>query len=135
VLRLHPGIIKLDRDLIVNLDDDRARRSLVTALVLLALDVGATVTGEGVETATQLETLATLGVDHVQGYLLAPPSTAREQWQAWWPRHWATGCPVQNASARDETALLTATGRPPSLPATSGSESRQRPRARPDTHA
>jgi PAS domain S-box-containing protein len=88
VLRLHPDIIKLDRDLIANLDNDRARRSLVTALVLLALDVGATVTGEGVETTTQLQTLATLGVDQVQGYLLSPPTTVREEWQTWWSRIW-----------------------------------------------
>lgn len=98
VLRLHPDIVKLDRDLIENLDDDRARRSLVTALVLLALDVGATVTGEGVETVTQWETLATLGVDHVQGYLVAPPSTAWMQWQTWWGRHWTSRCPVESAS-------------------------------------
>jgi PAS domain S-box-containing protein len=134
VLRLHPDMIKLDRDLITNLDDDRARRSLVTALVLLALDVGAAVTGEGVETATQLETLATLGVDQVQGYLLAPPSTARKQWQAWWPRHWSTGCPAENASACDEAALFRSATQPPDTsPASSGSESRQRPRAWTDT--
>jgi PAS domain S-box-containing protein len=98
VLRLHPDIVKLDRDLIANLDEDRARRSLVTALVLLALDVGATVTGEGVETVAQWETLATLGVDHVQGYLLAPPSTAPAQWQTWWRRHWTSACPIESAS-------------------------------------
>jgi predicted signal transduction protein with EAL and GGDEF domain len=45
VLRLRPDIIKLDRDLVVDLETDRARRALVTALVLLALEVGASVTG------------------------------------------------------------------------------------------
>ena len=84
VLRLNPDIIKLDRDLITNLDHDRARRSLVTALVLLALDVGAAVTGEGVETAAQLATLRTLGVDQAQGYLLARPSTDQDLWPEWW---------------------------------------------------
>lgn len=84
VLRLNPDIVKLDRDLIANLEHDRARRSLVTALVLLALDVGATVTGEGVETSSQLETLAALGVDQVQGYLLARPTTDSAVWNTWW---------------------------------------------------
>jgi hypothetical protein len=36
VLRLRPDIIKLDRDLTGDLDCDRARRSRVAALVLLA---------------------------------------------------------------------------------------------------
>lgn len=86
VLRLNPDIIKLDRDLITNLHTDRARRSLVTALVLLALDIGAAVTGEGVESHGQLETLADLGVDHAQGYLLARPTTDTARWQEWWHR-------------------------------------------------
>ena len=88
VLQLNPDIIKLDRALIANLDDDRARRSLVTALVLLALDIGASVTGEGVETDTQKDTLATLGVDQAQGYLLARPTTDRNVWQGWCRRSW-----------------------------------------------
>jgi len=50
---------------------------------LLALDVGASVTGEGVETAAQLETL---GVDQAQGYLLARPSTDIDTWEEWWTR-------------------------------------------------
>ena len=90
VLRLNPDIIKLDRDLIANLDQDRARSSLVTALVLLALDVGAAVTGEGVETTPQLETLGALGVDQAQGYLLARPTTDRVLWAEWWARNHLT---------------------------------------------
>lgn len=84
VLQLRPDIIKLDRGLLTGLESDPARRSLVTALVLLALELGATVTGEGVETPGQLEALATLGVDQCQGFLLARPSQDPEQWQAWW---------------------------------------------------
>lgn len=101
VLQLNPDIIKLDRALIANLDDDRARRSLVTALVLLALDVGASVTGEGVETATQQETLATLGVDQAQGYHLARPTTDPNVWQHWWTRNWTQHVPLQATPATD----------------------------------
>jgi PAS domain S-box-containing protein len=90
VLQLAPNVIKLDRALIANLDEDRARRSLVTALVLLALEMGATVTGEGVETEVQRSALATLGVDQVQGYLLARPTTDRRDWADWWGRTWVT---------------------------------------------
>lgn len=84
VLQLRPDVIKLDRGLITGVESDPARRALVTALVLLALELGATVTGEGIETLGQLEALETLGVDHGQGSLLARPSTDRAQWASWW---------------------------------------------------
>jgi EAL domain-containing protein (putative c-di-GMP-specific phosphodiesterase class I) len=88
VLQLRPEVIKLDRALIDGVDTDPARRSLVTALVLLALESGASVTGEGVETADQLSALSTLGVDQAQGYLLARPSTDRAEHASWWQRRW-----------------------------------------------
>lgn len=91
VLRLRPDVIKLDRDLIADLAHDGARRALVTALVLLALEVGASVTGEGVETPDQLEALGALGVHHAQGYLLATPSIDTTAWAAWSTRTWGRG--------------------------------------------
>jgi PAS domain S-box-containing protein len=91
VLKLRPDIIKVDRSLIEGLAIDPARRSLVTALVLLARDIGATVTGEGVEEVAELDILSTLGVDHVQGYLLARPTTDPTSWQSWTDRNWLPG--------------------------------------------
>ena len=95
VLQLRPDIIKIDRSLIANVTDDAARRSLVTALVLLALDLGATVVAEGVETPSELTTLAALGVDCAQGYFLARPSTDHGRWRRWCDpaRVWDTGQP------------------------------------------
>ena len=88
VLQLTPDIIKLDRTLLNQLETDRARRSLVTALVLLALDIGATVTGEGVESVDQRETLNLLGVDHAQGYLFSAPTIDSGNWLAWRQQWW-----------------------------------------------
>lgn len=88
VLRMRPDIIKLDRELISDLDKDRARRALVTALVLLALEVGASVTGEGVETLDQLCAMNALGVEHAQGYYLARPTLDRAEWRGWFQRDW-----------------------------------------------
>jgi PAS domain S-box-containing protein len=88
VLQLRPDVIKIDRSLITNISEDPARRSLITALVLLALDLGATVTGEGVETSAELETLQNLGVDQAQGYLLSRPTTESAQWTAWSEQNW-----------------------------------------------
>ena len=96
VLQLRPEVIKLDRALIDGVDIDPARRSLVTALVLLALEIGATVTGEGVETSAQLSALSTLGVDQAQGYLLARPSTDSADWASWWHRRWRDALAVEH---------------------------------------
>jgi EAL domain-containing protein (putative c-di-GMP-specific phosphodiesterase class I) len=91
VLQLRPDIVKIDRSLIARLATDPARRSLVTALVLLAMDIGATVTGEGVEEAAELDILATLGVDCAQGYLLARPTLDAASWGSWAERTWLPG--------------------------------------------
>ena len=88
VLRLRPDVIKLDRSLLADIDHDAARRAFVTAVVLMALELGARVTAEGVETAAELDTLAALGVDTVQGFLLARPSTDPAVWARWAGRDW-----------------------------------------------
>lgn len=88
VLRLRPDIIKLDRSLLADIDHDAARRAFVTAIVLLALELEAAVTAEGVETTAELDTLRNLGVDTVQGYLLARPSTEPATWASWAERDW-----------------------------------------------
>jgi predicted signal transduction protein with EAL and GGDEF domain len=59
--------------------------------VLLALDIGATVTGEGVEEVAELDILSSLGVDYAQGYLLARPTTDPTSWQSWTDRDWLPG--------------------------------------------
>jgi EAL domain-containing protein (putative c-di-GMP-specific phosphodiesterase class I) len=88
VLKLRPDIIKLDRSMVVDIADDPARRAFVTAVVLLALELNASITAEGVETYDELETLVALGVDHAQGYYLARPDTMRSTWESWASRRW-----------------------------------------------
>jgi PAS domain S-box-containing protein len=90
VLSLRPDDIKLDRSLVAGIDSDAARRAFVTAIVLLALELGAAVTGEGVETPGELATLNTLGVDRAQGYHLARPTLSPATWGSWQQRRWLT---------------------------------------------
>lgn len=97
VLRLRPDVIKLDRSLITDLDDDPARRAFVTGIVLMAVKLDAVVTAEGVERPGELAALRMLGVDSVQGYLVAPPTTDPAVWADWLRRDWAT---VTRASLR-----------------------------------
>ncbi len=83
ILTLRPDYIKLDRCLTAGIDADPARRALASAVVMFALELDAVVTAEGVETASELDTLRSLAVDAAQGYYLARPSTDRTEWASW----------------------------------------------------
>lgn len=86
VMRLRPDVIKVDRSLVSEIDADAARRAVVAAIVRLAEELGASVVAEGVETSEELDTVACLGVDCVQGYLLARPTTDPVEWRRWTSR-------------------------------------------------
>ena len=88
ILNLRPDIIKIDRSLITDIDRDLGRRSFITAIMLLALDLGAAVTAEGIERPEELDALTTLGVDHGQGYLICRPSTDTHDWEQWRSARW-----------------------------------------------
>jgi EAL domain-containing protein (putative c-di-GMP-specific phosphodiesterase class I) len=103
VLRLRPDVIKLDRSLLSEIDHDAARRAFVTAIVLLGLELDASVTAEGVETTAELDTLLTLGVDTVQGYLLARPSADPGAWRTWARREWLTHAGLGGSATRAVT--------------------------------
>ena len=73
LLRLRPDIIKLDLDLIRDIDTDPARRALAGALVTFSKELGAVIVAEGIETADELSALQSLDVAWGQGYHLARP--------------------------------------------------------------
>ncbi|HEX5266946.1 MAG TPA: EAL domain-containing response regulator [Acidimicrobiales bacterium] len=73
VLRLRPGIIKLDIALVRGIDTDPARRALAAALVSFSREVGCTLVAEGIENPEELATLRRLGVSHGQGFYLGRP--------------------------------------------------------------
>ncbi|MEX2288710.1 MAG: EAL domain-containing protein [Mycobacteriales bacterium] len=83
IVELEPDIIKIDRSLVDGVSANKAQRSIVSAFVLLALDFGACLIAEGVETAADLDVLSSLGVDAAQGYLIGRPSTDRAQLNRW----------------------------------------------------
>ena len=102
VLRLRPDSIKLDRSLLADLHTDAARRALVTAIVLLGLELDARVVAEGVETGDELRAVMDLGVDLAQGYHLARPTVERSVWKHWAKRDWTastTGHTLAGASS------------------------------------
>jgi EAL domain-containing protein (putative c-di-GMP-specific phosphodiesterase class I) len=88
VLRIRPDNIKLDQSFVADAATDPATRAMITAIVLAAMEMSASVTAEGVEDAVSLRAIELLGVDSVQGYLLARPSTEPWEWAVWAPRNW-----------------------------------------------
>nr|WP_275957875.1 EAL domain-containing protein [Rhabdochromatium marinum] len=72
--RLHPDIVKFDRELITEIDHSPSRQAIVTALVGMARQLGIATVGEGVETRAEWEWLREAGVDYVQGFLFARPA-------------------------------------------------------------
>lgn len=74
VLALAPQIIKLDRQLVANLDQDPAKQSIVSSVRDYTADLGIKIVGEGIETEAEYRMLKELQVDFGQGYWLARPS-------------------------------------------------------------
>jgi EAL domain-containing protein (putative c-di-GMP-specific phosphodiesterase class I) len=72
--RFQPGIIKLDMELIRDIDTSLPRRMIVEGMLRMCTALGITVIAEGVETLGEFEALRGLGVRYIQGYLLAKPA-------------------------------------------------------------
>ncbi|KAF2957827.1 hypothetical protein AS159_05340 [Thermotoga sp. Ku-13t] len=70
---LKPDIIKIDMNLIRDVDKNRLKRYMVEALFSAGSKSGAKVIAEGVETIEEYKTLRHLGVELMQGFLFAKP--------------------------------------------------------------
>ncbi len=71
--RLPVDIIKLDRALLSRVDRDPYTRAICEAVLSLGAALSVAVVAEGVETASQLGVLESLGCGYAQGFLLARP--------------------------------------------------------------
>lgn len=69
-----PNYIKLDIDLIRNIDSDSFKQSLIKAFVSFAKSTKISLIAEGIETKEELKALIDLGVDAGQGFFLKKPS-------------------------------------------------------------
>lgn len=74
IIDLHPKIVKIDRELIMNLDRDPRQQKLVAGIVRLCVDLDAMVVAEGIETDQEFVALQDIGVHYGQGYLFARPA-------------------------------------------------------------
>jgi EAL domain-containing protein (putative c-di-GMP-specific phosphodiesterase class I) len=73
-LFLRPDIVKVDTSLTRNIDGDRAKRALTSALVSFGREMDISIVAEGIETRKELEELVGLGVPFGQGFYLAEPA-------------------------------------------------------------
>jgi hypothetical protein len=73
LLRLRPDIIKLDRALCHGVSSDDYRAALIGSFVRFARSIDSLICAEGIETMSDLRTLAELDVTYGQGYALAAP--------------------------------------------------------------
>ena len=73
VAAVRPDVVKLDKRLVRELPDDRAR-TVLTAVIETAHSLGAVVVAEGVETEHLAEHVAALGADLGQGWLFGRPA-------------------------------------------------------------
>jgi EAL domain-containing protein (putative c-di-GMP-specific phosphodiesterase class I) len=74
IIDLKPDIIKVDRNIICDIDTDQMKQSIYKALKLICDDNGIKLLAEGVETPSELEKIKEIGVDYAQGYYFARPS-------------------------------------------------------------
>jgi EAL domain-containing protein (putative c-di-GMP-specific phosphodiesterase class I) len=69
-----PNVVKLDMNLIRNIDKDITRQHLVSSVIDFAFKVGIEIICEGVETREELKTLREMNVRLFQGFLFARPA-------------------------------------------------------------
>lgn len=69
-----PDIIKLDMELIRDIDRHFVKRTIVKSAVQICRDLGITVIAEGIETKNELNVLRDFGLNLFQGYYFAKPA-------------------------------------------------------------
>lgn len=75
--KFQTDFLKLDMELVRDIDTSQPRRAIVESLVRLAESLDMEVIAEGIETAAEYDTLREIGVRYLQGYLLGRPELAR----------------------------------------------------------
>jgi EAL domain-containing protein (putative c-di-GMP-specific phosphodiesterase class I) len=68
-----PNLIKLDMELVRNIDTSRVRQAIVKGMMVICNDLGIRVIAEGIETAGERDALADAGITLMQGYLFCKP--------------------------------------------------------------
>jgi len=73
LLKIGPGTLKIDRELVMPITKTQEQRKLVGAIIEIGKSLNIKVVAEGVETRDHVRLLQALGCDVLQGYALARP--------------------------------------------------------------
>lgn len=73
ILQIRPDIIKLDATICRGIHKDQMRQALASALITFSRQIGSELVAEGVETASELNSLRSLGMCIIQGNIIARP--------------------------------------------------------------
>jgi EAL domain-containing protein (putative c-di-GMP-specific phosphodiesterase class I) len=76
MLEVRPDYFKVDRYVVAGCHRDDHRRTILRSLLEVARGFGGRVVAEGIEDPADLQAVASLGIDLVQGFLLAQPVAA-----------------------------------------------------------
>jgi EAL domain-containing protein (putative c-di-GMP-specific phosphodiesterase class I) len=71
--KFQPDLIKIDMDIVRNVDSSSARQAIVSGVVQIAKALNLLVIAEGIETAEELQVLKDAGIRLFQGYLISKP--------------------------------------------------------------
>jgi len=72
--RFQPDIIKIDMELIRDIDTSKVRQTIVKAITRMCEELGVTVLAECVETKAERDVLLNYGINLFQGYLFGKPA-------------------------------------------------------------
>jgi EAL domain-containing protein (putative c-di-GMP-specific phosphodiesterase class I)/GGDEF domain-containing protein len=74
IAELRPDFVKIDRSLVRSIENSGTRRALLSTLNKYAMQIGAAMIAEGIETRDELSVVMEIGVTYGQGYLLSRPN-------------------------------------------------------------
>ncbi|MFI5181424.1 MAG: EAL domain-containing protein [Thermoanaerobaculia bacterium] len=74
ILQLRPEFIKVAISIVRNVHADAIKREVLSSLLSLGRQIGASLVAEGIESEEELRSLAGLGLPYGQGYLLGKPA-------------------------------------------------------------
>lgn len=69
-----PDIVKIDMDLVRNVDQDKPRQAIVAGITRICRELDIRVLAEGIETRPERDFLASVGITLMQGYWFAKPA-------------------------------------------------------------
>lgn len=78
VCALEPQYIKIDMQIVRDIDKDNMKKALVESMIQFCEKAGIHLIAEGIETEEELKTLIKLGVHYGQGYYILKPQPAME---------------------------------------------------------